>query len=520
MSAIARDSFSLGFLFLFLAGFAAAALAIPIEYIHFYWMGLAGLILIIVWALKGRLIDATLIWFFTLICLHEEFWRMAVPFFFAVTIPRLLIVVLVLLMLLMIAVGRLRVNMAWPVSGAITLIAVYFFVSAVVSGFDTRSPVTVHYRLIGGYLFPFTVFALILHGIENEISLRRIANFFMLIGAYLTFTGWMEYFQVWALVWPRFIANPEVGIHWGRVRGPFVMSAAMGLALTYCYFNNLVLLRQYRGVRRWMIYALNLLMLPIIFWTKTRSVWLGFLLCSIVWVAYSKRRTSRAVWIAILFITAAVVGVINIENFLSEDRAKGGLTDIEPIYVRLGLAQITFNMFRERPLFGVGFGHFRDYAPQFATDPSSPFYAFASSALEHNNLLSILAETGLVGIALYLALLVILARMSLALYRRLPETAVGFINRDLIVLYWILTLAYLTDGMLRETSDNPFANSLFLGLSAVIVALNSMLGRTPLERLRPKSPGAYGPSLPTPARPPSGRGGTVPASPAPAGGRG
>jgi O-antigen ligase len=365
----------------------------------------------------------------------------------------------------------------------------------------------VHYRLIGGYIFPFVVFWLVLHAFQTEGDFRRLAVFFALLSAYLVFTGWCEQFGISALIWPRYISDPTVGIHWGRVRGPFVMSAAMGLALVYCYFNNLMLAR-HAGRFGWALYVLNALMLPVIFWTKTRSVWLSFVVCSLIWAAYSRRKTSRVVSVSLLLALAVFIAVINMDNFMTSEREKGGLTDVEPLLLRIGLAHMTWEMVQEHPLVGVGFGHFRDHAPGFARDPSSPFYAFGSSALEHNNLLSIVAETGLVGLGLYLVMIVLLLRYSVRLYRRLPATAAGFIGRDLLVLYWILTTAYFIDGTFRETSDNPFANSLFFGLSAVPVSLDLLLSPAPIRarpRFRPQTGGrpmgaqASRPSGPNPA---------------------
>lgn len=447
---------------------------VPVSALPVYWLALGAAVLFVYWSIKGDLLGPVFLWFVTLIVLHEEFWRAPVPFFFSLTIPRIGIVVLVLLLVAMIALGRLELRHAWPASGALAAVALCFFLSAAVSGFETRSVVSIHYRLIGGYLFPFTVFGLILHAFKAERDFRRLAIFFALLAGYLTFTGWCEYLGLRALIFPRFINDPSVGIHWGRVRGPFVMSAAMGLALTYCYFNNLVLARNVqRG--RWALYVMNAAMLPVIFWTKTRSVWLVFVFCSLIWVTYSRRHTTRVVSIAVLIAVCLAVGVVNMDNFLSTERAKGGITDMEPILLRIGLAKMTWQMLQEHPLFGVGFGHFRDYAPGFARDPSSATYAFGSSALEHNNLLSIVAETGLVGVGLYLFMMAVLLRYSIRLYRKLPASGSGFINRELLVLYWILATAYFIDGTFRETSDNPFANSLFFGLSAVPVALDILL---------------------------------------------
>ncbi len=500
----------LGFLAMMAAVFGTVITAtLPTSALLYLWLVIGGLILFSFYAIKGDLLLVILVWFITLIVLHEEFWRVAVPLFFAVTVPRIGIVVLVLLLIAMLVVGRVRLRHAWPVSGYIAAVAIYFFLSAMVSGFETRSVVSVHYRLIGGYLFPFAVFALVLHAFHTERDFKRMAIFFALLSVYLTFTGWCERFGISALIFPRFINDPNVGIHWGRVRGPFVMSAAMGLALVYCYFNNLVLARNIqRG--RWMLYTLNLFMLPIIFWTKTRSVWLSFVLCMLIWATYSRRRTTRVVSVSLLLSATLLVAVINMENFLTQDREVGGLTDTAPILLRIGLAQMTWEIVQQHPFFGIGFGHFRDYAPGFAKDPSSPFYAFGTTALEHNNLLSIVAETGLVGLVLYLLMAVFLVRYSVQLYRKLPPKGPGFISRDLLVLYWILAMAYFIDGTFRETSDNPFANSLFFGLSAVPVALNVLLSPAPIHA-RPafSSPGRGGPT--------SSSGRTSPLPPSPRG---
>lgn len=472
----------------------AASAWIPTQGLLIAWAVIGAAVVFLWYSVQGDLLVAIMLWMVTLIALHEEFWRMPVPLFFAVTIPRIGIVVLAGMLLAMFAVGRVRLRHAWPASGLILALAVYFFVSALVSGFETRSVVSVHYRLIGGYLFPFIVFGLVLHSFNTERDFKRLAVFFALLSAYLTFTGWCEQLDISALIFPRFINNPSVGIHWGRVRGPFVMSAAMGLALTYCFFNNLVLARNVvRG--RWTLYAINALMLPVIFWTKTRSVWLSWVLCMLIWAMYSRRRTTRVVSVSLLISAALLIAVINMENFLSPDRARGGLTDTEPLLLRIGLAQMTWEIFKQHPLVGVGFGHFRDYAPAFAKDPSSPFYAFGTTALEHNNLLSIVAETGIIGLFLYLLVVVYIIRFSIHLYHKLPPKSPGLVSRDLLVLYWILAMAYFIDGTFRETSDNPFANSLFFGLSAIPVALNVLLSPTPIRARLGFSPSRWGDRL-------------------------
>lgn len=462
---------------------AAGILLLPsVDLIPYYWLAVAAGIGFVCYAFLGDLLLAVLFWFFAVVCLHEEFWRLIVPFFFNLTIPRILVGVLLVLFIVMVASGRIR--FVWPgaTGWMMVLILGYFTASAVITGFQTIAVATVHYRLIGGYWFPFLVFLFVLHGVRREVDLKRILVFFFLLSVYLTFTGWCEHFKLWSLVFPKFIGDPTKGIHWTRVRGPFLVSAAMGLAMVYAFFNNLLLARYWTAVPRWAIYLVNLAMLPTIFWTLTRSVWLSMIVCGIVWTIYASRRASRVIGVSLLTAAGILVVSVNWENLLTQEREVGGVAQVAPIIERIGLALLTFDIISDYPVTGVGFGHFRDAAPQYAKDPASPYYTFAAQSMEHNNLLSILAECGVIGLTFYALLFFTLLRTSIQLFRILPPGAPGLVSRDLLVLYWILCAAYFIDGMFRETSVNPFANSLFFGLSGMILALQVILSPKPLPQ--------------------------------------
>jgi len=458
----------------------AALIILPIELAPVVLLAAAGVVVFVLWSVMGSLLFATFMWFVAVIAFDEEFWRAEVPFFFNVTISRILVVVVGLLLVAMWVLGRSRLRSAHSVIPLMAVVLGYFTVSAIVTGFETIAVATVHYRLIGGYWFAFAIFFVMLHAVREERDIARLLKFFFWIGLYLTITGWCEHFKLWDLVFPRYVADPEKGIHFGRVRGPFLVSPTVGIALLFCYFTNLVLTRHTTGIHRLVLYGTCVLMLPVIFWTKTRSVWLGMVLATIVWVAYTRRRWSRAAAIGILASAAMVAGVWNIENILSRKREVGGVTDPVPIYLRIGLAMITWDIFEDCPVFGVGFGHFRDVAPRYAREVDSPFYTFASPAMEHNNFLSILAETGVIGLGVYVVLLIAILKLSIRLYQKLPTSAPGFVGRDVIVLFWVLFVIYNVDSMFRETSVHPFTNSLFFGISGVVAALDWMLRPQPL----------------------------------------
>jgi len=462
--------------------FAALLLTIaiiltPIPYLPFVLLAVAAGGIFFLWSVRGDLLIITLLWFVVVICFDEEFWRVEVPFFFNLTISRLMIGVLAGLWIMMWIFGRTRLRSAGRILKLMTAILVFFTLSAIISGFETIAVATVHYRLVGGYWFAFTIFFLVLHSLKTERDIVRLLKFFFVIGVYLAFTGWCEYMKIWSLVFPRYIADPTIGIHFGRVRGPFLVSPTMGLTLVFCFFNNLVLARQLRGIiSKYVIYVVCILMLPVIFWTQTRSVWLAMILGGVIWIAYTRRHWSRVAAVCVLTAAAIVALTANMENITTRDRTRGGVAEMESIYMRAGLALITWDIFKDYPIAGVGFGHFRDVAPSYARRVDSPYYTFASTAMEHNNFLSMLAETGMVGLLLYLALLLAFITCSIQLYRRLPESAPGPICRDFLILYWVLFAAYLVDGMFRETSVHPFTNSLFFGIGGIVVALDWLLG--------------------------------------------
>ncbi|MHC4443362.1 MAG: O-antigen ligase family protein [Planctomycetota bacterium] len=450
---------------------------IPIQFLPYALLAAAGLGILAVWSVRGHLLTVTLLWFVAVICFDEEFWRVNIPFFFNVTISRLMIVVLVVLWLMMLVVGRAGLRSAGWIYRLMATMLIFFTLSAAISGFESISVATVHYRLIGGYWFAFTIFFMVLHSLNTERDILRLMKFFLLVGVYLTFTGWCEHLRIWSLVFPNYISDPTLGIHFGRVRGPFLVSPTMGLTLVFCFFNNLVLARQLRGPGKYMIYAVCILMLPPIFWTQTRSVWLELILGGMVYIVYSMRNWRRIVAVCLLSAAAILAFTINVENLSSQDRTRGGVADLNPIKMRIGLALITWDIFKDHPFTGVGFGHFRDVAPSYARNVDSPYYTFASNAMEHNNFLSILAETGIIGLLLYLVLLLAFIRCSIRIYHRLPENAPGPIGRGVLVLFWVLIVAYIVDGMFRETSVHPFTNSLFFGIGGMVVALDFLIGR-------------------------------------------
>lgn len=456
---------------------AGLAVVVPAGYLHYAWAAVAGVTAVVLVISFGDLLTGLMIWLVTVACFSYFFWKLELPFFFNLTIDRIVLPVLLFSAVGMMIIGTLQWRRLWPISALMLLMVMYFGISLAVTGFDSVTVVTPHFRLIGGYCFPFVAFALAVLAIRNQRQIGKVAVFFCLFGLYLTVTAWAEYLNIWSIVFPRYIADSQLGIHWGRSRGPFLVSASLGITLVYVFYSNAFLARRVGGLLRAAIYFIQPFTLAAIFFTQTRSVWLATIVGAVIWLLGAGPRRSRVATVIVLVAAMSLTTAVFWTGISSQQREKGGVADLDPIRARVGLARITYQMFKDHPVVGVGFGHFRDYADRYHSDPADKYLSLSSQLMEHNNFLSILAESGLVGLVLYLWLLGILFTRSLQLFRRLPDGGRMWLGRDFVILYWILFADFVIDGMFRETSVDPFNNGLFYLISGLMLGAGYLLDR-------------------------------------------
>jgi O-antigen ligase len=107
---------------------------------------------------------------------------------------------------------------------------------------------------------------------------------------------------------------------------------------------------------------------------------------------------------------------------------------------RASFTWVSWTMFQDRPLLGFGFGQFTDAKRPYLSDRSVPFYLEAiRTQPHHNTFLSILVETGLVGLGLFLAMLTGWGWLGWKLWRnqRLPQIqrAQGLVMLGMLGIY-------------------------------------------------------------------------------------
>ena len=261
-------------------------------------------------------------------------------------------------------------------------------------------------RLFHGYVLPLALFWIARNVFDPDRDAERLMRVMVVFGAYLAFTGVMEYLRVWALVFPTYIRDPLLGIHFGRARGPFLGAHSMGLWLTFCALAVYGLWPRLQPIGRLLAGGTMLAMSGAIVLTGTRSAWLGAAVAAVVVVAVTFQGWHRMAGLGAMGVAGVVVLLLFGKEAISPTRKGGTVEATESVHSRQALANISWRMFKDRPITGHGLGHYlrssRDYFD--VSDAPVPL-SLARGVSQHSTFLSLLVETGIVGVGLFVLLL-------------------------------------------------------------------------------------------------------------------
>jgi putative inorganic carbon (hco3(-)) transporter len=237
------------------------------------------------------------------------------------------------------------------------------------------------------------------------------------LGLYLGVTAVLEGTGANALVFPRYITDPALGLHYGRARGPFLEAVANGLVLALCGVAAGMGLALWRS--RWSRAAAGTCLALCgvgVLLSLTRAVWLGAV-CATVAVLVAVPRLRRWLVPALALGLVAVVALLLVVPGLS-DKANARTADSRSEDDRRNANATAFRVIAEHPLTGVGWEAFagaeRDYLRQADTYPVTN-----TGIAVHNVPLSHAAELGLPAGLLWVA--VLLVAVGRPLLRRSPS---------------------------------------------------------------------------------------------------
>jgi len=322
-------------------------------------------------------------------------------------------------------------------------------------------------RLINGYLIP-----LLLYGIVRQSPLGRrptslVHATLTCLGVYLAVTAILEVTGQWWAVFPRHIADPDVGLHYGRARGPMVHAVSCGLYLGTCFFAAWAYRWRFGRLGRAGLYVLLPLMLAAVACTFTRSVWLGTAAGVLIALALALPGRWRLVVPGCILAAGLLVSIVRLDALTSLRREDTAEDSRRSVSMRGAFTYVSWLMFCDRPLLGVGFGQFPTAKLPYLSDRSTDLdLESIRGYCHHNTFLSLLTESGLIGLGLYLAVLAGWAHTAWFLVR--SPAAPDWARAQGLLLLSVLAL-YACQGMFHELTYTPIDNALVFVLAGLSV---------------------------------------------------
>jgi len=409
-------------------------------------------------------------------CLSVPFLRLPlgpVP----LTIDRILLLVLVAQFLLWRRWGWAEPKPLGKPEILLGLLTCYMVLSTFRSDWQTQNCQPLSW-LILYYLMPFGVYWIVRQSDLSERGIHRLLVVLTVFGLYLAVTSLAEWRQVWWLVFPKYIvasaADPNAEFV-GRGRGPLLNPIGNGLLLSVCLGAALIWWPRLGRRGRGLLAVGILVLLGGIYCTLTRSVWMGALLSVAIVMGLSMPRHWRLPVLGGGLLAATMVTLASWESLVSfkRDRNLTAQETANSVHVRPILATIAWQMFLDRPLFGCGYSQYKTEHLDYTSDRSGDLpLEKGRGFIPHNVVFSLLTETGLLGLGMFLALAALWGRDA---WRLWSQRSAPFWARQQGLLFLTLLGAYFVNGMFHDISVVPMANMTFFFLAGVTAGLRPVL---------------------------------------------
>jgi O-antigen ligase len=360
------------------------------------------------------------------------------------------------------AAGSLGAPGVW-----ILLFAITCTLSSLVMGAGS----TVLYRLFDFNYCPFAMFLIAKSMPHNEKSLRHLSLAFLGLGAYLSINGLFEYRGLEALVWPKYILDPHVGIQFGRTRGSFASSEALGEALTVSFLFYSLYTTWAKGLKLAASYFMMALTGVVIYATNQRTAWVSLGLCLLL-LSVSKTKMRRPGAIFICVVVLVFFGGVSSHFSFWANATLFSRRQNTVDYRRVN-DLTTLEMGKANPFFGVGFGKFKDEWPKYFTPIEGTGVRDLSDG-NHNTFLGLFAETGLGGLIPYLVTFFYMFRAGLKVFKRGQG-----LESDFALVFLLVVTIYIFGAMVGDYRSGTFFNTVLFLLFGTVSAIEARLALAP-----------------------------------------
>ena len=295
-----------------------------------------------------------------------------------------------------------------------------------------------------------------------------------LFGIYLAVTVIAERFEVYALVYPRYIVtslDEKATLFVGRGRGPLLSPMVTGIQLAACFSAALMLWPRSGRWGRCGLAATAAIFVLALYCTMTRSVWMGAGLGLAVIAGLGMPAKWRVPALGAVVLSAGLVAATNWEQFVAFKRDKNlsARETADSVTLRPIMAEVAWLMVLDRPIFGCGFNQYVPEHNNYLADRSTDLVLEKCRPYApHSLFFGIATETGLVGLGLFLTLLAAWGRDAWQLWR--AADAPLWVRQQGLFFLAVLS-AYLVNGAFHHIAVIPMSNLLLFFAAGMNAAL-------------------------------------------------
>ncbi len=239
----------------------------------------------------------------------------------------------------------------------------------------------------------FACGALIIHSVCGEKGIRKILTLIIIVNFINGIYGVMQHFGLDPFPWNTdFFGRPM-----GTTGNPDFYAGHLLLG-AFISAGRIIYEKKYRMLNA-------ILLLPVILsliYAKVVGAWIGFIAGAVFlyishMVIYKEQRKKMAVAAGVILIAAVLASPLVIKK-ITESKKRS-------IEHRLIMWKAAFNMFKEKPVLGMGMGMYRLNYPKYQAvllnESKDKSVDYVVTWMPHQNYLLILSETGILGFAAF-----------------------------------------------------------------------------------------------------------------------
>ncbi len=389
-------------------------------------------------------------------------WSIKTPILPDLYLDRMLMIWTVLVFLVKAVAERRAMRRPFSLDLLLLAHALYILTQVVFQGMEFFATWTVC------ILIPYTVYFLAKNIITSHRQIRNLLWGLLALSVYYNVTSVAEKFDINWLLWPKIMIGIDVGWR-GRSVGPFLHAPLFGTIIGILLPIHLYFLATVK--RSWMRLLLAVSMLLGIgglYFTYTRGSWLAGIVALVIAAALNRKAYLR--YLMPLALLAPILAVTMLG--LAQDKfMKERMENEDTIGSRLGTAVTVLRVWRDHPLFGVGFfqyGKVRDEYLKPVAVPGFPiigYWQFRRTSI-HDIYIGPLAETGLVGAGLQIAIYFMIIRIFFRkLIRRAEE---DHFTSYVMPVFGGLMVGYLAGGLAIDYRFFSVVGTLFMLCAGIL----------------------------------------------------